>query len=776
MQGEGTDYRKESGNLNRKMQLTMNPHVFNACLNVDAVTPNMILPAYVASVEEKGCLLELGLADGTQGFIKHEGEVEKLEEKQWILVNVLSVNKKTKVATCTFVSSSQAHEAMMVYNDKVSLETVKPGALVLGTVKQVLTNGVYVQFLKGLEGTVFLDHLKKPLNEYAKGAKLSLRVVMVDIANKVVSLSEKDHMVRFLPLREANLPVKIGSCVSSATVMSNAYGGSYFLAAKLPKPFSIFLHKSRMEQPVKKGEEAKEEKKEDPGFKSGDVVKSVKVKEFNYFDGVYLALLDSAPAELVTWQNIEVGQILTATVDKVVAGDPKKGPHILVKINQFLSGVLPLEHMADRPMAHIPEKLAQAGKQITVRVFSVSKLTKTLILTKKKLFMKEQTPTIKNRSDAEAGLEVYGVVGKALEGGYIIKFMNDIVGFLPNDELSEEKSLTPGQTVRVFVGYSNVKQNKIGLSMTAEGAKKLATKQPSHSDDFKQIFAHVAADLNVELPEEARSALAVGQVYSFRPIDPAHEQSLKHDPESYLILKTVGLPNNFYVHVPKYHLSDYKQLSEKLFDIVVGNVATERDFKGVIINILEPHNTIIVSLKSSLVVAKDTGKFPGEYEELNEGEVYQGYISSVIDKGVFVNFMGNLRAFLSNAELENSFDKAKVCWAGKSIKTAVARLNREDQHVYLSTKFNKIYAGFGTGSGEQKKVQRAMMEELAENVKRFYEELVYVENCHADKAGLGEPWKSVHYGDYVTGKVQMIKVALLSDSRIGVRCDSSDRG
>ena len=120
VQGEGTDYRKESGNLNRKMQLTMNPHVFNACLNAECVVPNTILPAYVESVEEKGYLLEFGFADGTQGFIKRENEDEKLVEKQWILANIISINQKTKVATCSFVSSAQSHEAPIVLSSHLS--------------------------------------------------------------------------------------------------------------------------------------------------------------------------------------------------------------------------------------------------------------------------------------------------------------------------------------------------------------------------------------------------------------------------------------------------------------------------------------------------------------------------------------------------------------------------------------------------------------------------------------------------------------------------------
>lgn len=101
VQGEGTDYRKESGNLNRKMQLTINPHIFNACLSVDTLLPYMVLPAYVDSLEEKGYMLNFGFSDSTQGFMKYEDSPVKYAEKQWVLVSIASINKKSKMAMCT---------------------------------------------------------------------------------------------------------------------------------------------------------------------------------------------------------------------------------------------------------------------------------------------------------------------------------------------------------------------------------------------------------------------------------------------------------------------------------------------------------------------------------------------------------------------------------------------------------------------------------------------------------------------------------------------------
>jgi len=744
IQGEGTEYRKESGNLNRKMQLTMNPHIFNACLAADSLQSGMIIPGFIDSIEEKGYMINYGLKDNSMGFMKFEDASEKYKEKQWIITCVISINSKAKVINCK--SFDKNENKPMVFNDKVTMEMIKPGCLVVANIKQILLNGVYVQFLHGMEGTVFVDHLVKPLEKYVRNEKLTLRVVMVDLANKVICLSEKEHLVKLKPFRIDSFPSKIGSKIKEAVVNSEAYGGSYFLNSKEPPQVSIFLHK------LHAGPKSADKT---PLFKQGDIVKDITLKEFNYFDGVFIGSLDTQISEIVNWQNIEVGQFLMATTDKVV-NDPKKGVYLLLKINEFVSGIMPLEHTSDRVVGHIPEKIAAPGKQIRVRVFSVNKLTKTLILTRKKLLMKEDDnkSVIKNREDIEPLKEIYGVVGKNVEGGYIIKFMNDIAGFLSQDEIPEDKPIKTGQTISVFVGYNNIKQKKIGLALTLESAKKLSTKQSTMGEDSKHIFASIKSDLNIELPEASKSKLAVGQIYEFKPV--SNDSELKHDPENYLLVKSVGLENNFYAYVPKYHVSDFKQNNGKMFELVAQGLMN-LTFKGIILNIIEPHSVIVVSFKKSLIKAKQESMLPAEFEDFEENKIYYGFIGNIIDKGLFMNFLGNLKAFLSNAELENSYEKEKTCWVGKPLRVVVVRINREEQNIYLSTKLQKIYPDFNNNASK-KKAQRKIMSDLKDSITEFYDEHINIENCFANKTGLNDVWKNIHYGDYIQGSIQMIKV------------------
>lgn len=719
--------------MNRKMQLTVNPHIFNACLSAEALSANMIVPGYVASVEEKGYLVDFGLQDGAQGFIKHEDCEGKYEEKDWMMVGVVSANVKAKIINC--VEAGRCRDKKVAYSSKISLETLKPGWLVDAVVKQVLVNGIYVHFLRNMEGTVFVDHLTKPLEKYSRNEKVALRVTMVDLASKVVNLSAKQHLVQLVPSAP---PLKTGAVVPSATVSSEAYGGSYYLSLDAPEGVKVFLHKSHAK------DLSVEEK-----------VENVLIKEYNYFDGIHIGSLDSSESESITWQSIEPGDFLTGTIERAVV-DPGKVPYILVKVNEFMLGTLPLEHTADRPLSRLPEKLTLAGRALRLRVFAVNRSAKILTLTRKKALLKQSAVAVLNRENVEPLSEVCGVVDKEFENGRLVKFFGDIVGFLPAEEIPQNATLKNGQTIGIFVAYNNVEQKRIGLSLILEGAKRLASKQPLQSNDIRSMFRSIKADMNIALPEEARDSIAVGDIYTFRPTSSGEGVGA----ENFLMLRTTDLEHNFYAYVPKFQVSDYKEHNEKLFKLIGEGSLDDKEFKGIILDILQPHNILVVSLKSSLVWAKERGKLPSQREDLAERETYYGYVGGTIEKGAFVHFLGGLKGFLANGELENSLEKAKNVWPGKALRVAVTRI--EGQNVYLSTKIGKIYGKVGTGTKEKRKVQREVLEEMKMRISSFYREVSCIENS----VGSGQIWKNIHYGDYVKGTITTIEVRVYCKIRI----------
>jgi len=187
----------------------------------------------------------------------------------------------------------------------------------------------------------------------------------------------------------------------------------------------------------------------------GQIVPEVRVKEFNYFDG--LPILSMRPAivksETLNYKTLTVGAFHTATIESVVADESAK--RVYLKIGDFVRGVLTLEHMADHPVKVIPPKFSQVGKQIKVRVFAVS--DRTVELTKKDTLMKEKVPVYTSVTDLRPGMPVYGVVVGSTEHGLVVKSFAGLKGLLRHDDVKEfgakklkTLDLKPGHVIKAY--------------------------------------------------------------------------------------------------------------------------------------------------------------------------------------------------------------------------------------------------------------------------------------------------------------------------------------
>ena len=74
----------------------------------------------------------------------------------------------------------------------------------------------------------------------------------------------------------------------------------------------------------------------------------------------------------------------------------------MLKLGDFVKGTLTLEHMAEHPLKVIPPKFTAVGKEIKVRVFSVS--GRHVELTKKDSLMKDKVTVYSSLSDIRAGM------------------------------------------------------------------------------------------------------------------------------------------------------------------------------------------------------------------------------------------------------------------------------------------------------------------------------------------------------------------------------------
>ena len=136
----------------------------------------------------------------------------------------------------------------------------------------------------------------------------------------------------------------------------------------------------------------------------GQVLPEVRVKEFNFFDGMpILSMLTSiVKSSSLDYKTLAVGQCLTGVIESVHAEGSNR--HVVMKLGDFVRATLPMYHMADHPLKVIPPKFTQVGKEIKVRVFSVE--GRQVELTKKDSLMKDSVAVYTSLSDLRPGMKL----------------------------------------------------------------------------------------------------------------------------------------------------------------------------------------------------------------------------------------------------------------------------------------------------------------------------------------------------------------------------------
>jgi hypothetical protein len=154
----------------------------------------MVLQGELASKEAKGFLINFGLKDKSQGFLPFDPTTEHLLIGNYVQVVVKSVIASSKIIKCELITK----EANPLNNKELTIHNIKAGFLVQAKVQRILENGIELSFLGGFSGSVFVDHLDKgEPNKYKLGDKLGARIITVDPASQLITLSLLSHLTNF---------------------------------------------------------------------------------------------------------------------------------------------------------------------------------------------------------------------------------------------------------------------------------------------------------------------------------------------------------------------------------------------------------------------------------------------------------------------------------------------------------------------------------------------------------------------------------------------------
>jgi hypothetical protein len=113
--------------------------------------------------------------------------------------------------------------------------------------------------LGGFSGSVFVDHLDRAdPNKYKPGEKLNARIISVDPASQLITLSLLPHLVKFenVSTHLVDSGIIVGKVFEKVPVTNVAFGSSYLIG--LAPNVTGFLHKIHT---VVKEKESKKQKK-----------------------------------------------------------------------------------------------------------------------------------------------------------------------------------------------------------------------------------------------------------------------------------------------------------------------------------------------------------------------------------------------------------------------------------------------------------------------------------------------------------------------------------
>ncbi|KAG9253772.1 uncharacterized protein F5Z01DRAFT_708057 [Emericellopsis atlantica] len=615
------------GKGRRKIELSLRPTEANTGMGWDELVNNVSVMASVISVEDHGCVMDLGISK-TRAFLPKKEIPSTISEErlQPGAVFLCSVNSKGGKIVQLSLLEKRLNNPKAYPEDATTINAFLPGTTADVLVTNTDRRGLAGKVMGSLDVTADVIHSGVGPegtdldSTYKIGSKVKARVICTFPSAKepklgISLLPHITSMGRKLPTKSTKLPTEvlpISSLIEKCTVRHVEGEIGLFVDVGVPG-FSGFVHISR----VKDGKvDALYETS--GAFKTGSEHKG-RVVGYNEVDGIFLVSFQKSVLEqpFIRMDDVPIGAVVTCEVEKLVITEEGVSGLIL-KLAEGITGLVPERHLSDVRLQH-PEKKFREGMKVKARVLSTNPSRKRMRLTMKKTLVNSDAPVVKDYNEISVGMQAPGTIVKLQNNGAFIQFYGSIRGYLPVSEMSEAYIRDPhehfrvGQVVSVHVLEVDPEAKRLVVSC----------KDPAAFGLDKQ---------------EAMKKLKVGHFVNAKVTQKSEDQL-------YLELADSGLK----AVLPVGHLLD-KSLSKcefKLKRINVGQAMSEL----LVIDMDEKRRAIILSQKPSLVEAAKQGKLLTSFDEVQEGAVVPGYVRHITLTAVFVQFGGMLNALLPKSRL-----------------------------------------------------------------------------------------------------------------------------
>ncbi|OQR93664.1 rRNA biogenesis protein rrp5 [Achlya hypogyna] len=627
----------------KRIALSLRASLINGNLGGKHVVKGASLYASVASVEDHGLIMNLGVR-GYTGFVPKkdihipEGLTEPFPGQVFFCA-VNAVNEHTHTATLT--TEKAVTVKTVTRGDSYTMSTLSLGMLLNVRIDDVLSNGLSVNFLTFFSGTVEYNHMSNPCTKnwaeaYSKGMKGRARITAIDATNKTISLSMAPHIVHF---QAPEFTEAIGDVVESCAVhrIDSGVGVLVSLAGLTTedkmswKDFKpAFAHISRCAD--------SRVEKLDKHFKVDQVLPG-RVVGFSLFDAVVNVTLAPAAINKAALRLVDLAAG-TVVKGKVVSVESWG---ILVDICEGIRGLVSAAHAPSVALKKTMSKY-KTGHAIECRVLKVDVPAKKVFLTLKKGLVSSELPPLASYEQATPGTVAHGFITKVADFGLVVGFYNGVHGLVPAATLLKAgvediaSAYTTGQVVKACVARCDPAKMRMTLTFDTSATVSRAT-------------------------GGSNAAVAPGTVVDVTVLEVE---------EGFVRVQTTdGLEGI----VPTVHLTDFPRL-------LAGSAAVGDSFQAMVLHQTKD-GLLQLTKKPLLLAAKDS--MPSRFADVAEGQQLTGFVRDIRPFGVFVSFLNNLQALAPIAFLTERFVSSAegLFEVGDTVHCFVDKVNTEKQQFML---------------------------------------------------------------------------------------------
>ncbi|KAM5272458.1 protein RRP5 homolog isoform 2-T2 [Ctenodactylus gundi] len=642
----------------KSIKLSLNPRDVNRVLSAEALKPGMLLTGTISSLEDHGYLVDIGVG-GTRAFLPLHKAQEYIRQKnkgavlkvgQYLNCIIEEVKGNGGVVSLS-IGHSEVSAAIATEEQNWTLNNLLPGLVVKAQVQKVTQFGLKLNFLTFFTGLVDFMHLDpKKVGKYFSNQAVRACILCVHPRTRVVRLS-----LRPVLLQPGRSLTRL-SCQHLGAVLDDIpvqgffnKAGATFRLKDGALAYARLSHLSDSKNTFKP-----------EAFKPGNTHKC-RIIDYSQMDELALLSLRTSviEAQFLRYHDIKAGALIKGTVLTI------KPFGMLVKVGEQMRGLVPPMHLADILMKN-PEKKYHIGDEVQCRVLLCDPEAKKLIMTLKKTLVTSRLPVITCYEDAKPGLQAHGVIIRVKDCGCIVKFYNDVQGLVPKHELSAqyipdpERVFYSGQVVKVAVLNCEPSKERMLLS-------------------FKLLNDPETVNESVGHGQKKGSNINVGQVVDVKVLEKTKDG-----------LQVAVLPHNIPAFLPVSHLSDHVANGPLLHRWLQAGDTLHR-----VLCLHQSERHILLCRKPSLVSTVEGGQDPKNFSEIQPGMLLTGFVKSIKDYGVFVQFPSGLSGLAPKAIMSDKFvtTPSDHFVEGQTVIAKVTNVDEEKQRMLLSLRLSDCSLG-----------------------------------------------------------------------------------